>query len=388
MLRRSMLAFAAAALAVFAAPYAVAQTQDTVAFAAISPDGANVAMVRVAGDKKILLIAPTASDAKPKAVDISDRDVRSLSWATNVHVVTSFATPNPEARETKGDKELFAAFSLNTTTMKSVQLLGARGSGLGRRGRLDRIIATVSPTDVLMAAPVQAEEVRFEGIREAERTTTANERTIIRSALSIWRVNLDTGAGEPTVRGEPATRAWIVTATGAPIARIDREGDGPSEIWSYLEGGPKRIYAAPASARLYAQGRDGDSTRILLSGQFDAASNRVARALDPATGVLGADLSPAGADVFRSLPGRDGRVLGLLTRPGGAVWLEPGMAKLQQALSGLSPGATIQLHAASDDRSKAIVKVIRNGAAQWFLFDVASSKAELLGPDAPPRADD
>jgi hypothetical protein len=388
MLRRSLLAFTAAALAVLTTPNAGAQGQDAVAFAAISPDGANIAIVRTSGDRKILIIAPTAGEVKPKAIDISDRDVRSLSWATSAHVITSFATPNPEARETRGDKELFAAFSLNTTTMKSVQLLGARSTGLGRRGRLDRIIATVSPTDVLMAAPVQAEEIQFEGIREGQRTTTANERTIIRSALSIWRVNLDTGVGEPSVRGEPATRAWIVSKAGAPIARIDRDGDGPSEIWSYLDGGPKRVFTAPANARLYAQGRDGDSNRVIVSGQFDAASQRTARALDPTTGGLGADLTPASADVFRSVTGRDGRVLGLLTRPGGAVWLDPALAKLQQDLSGLSPGANIQLHDASDDRSKAIVKVIRDGAAQWFLFDVASSKAELLGPDAPRRNDD
>jgi hypothetical protein len=143
MFRRSFLALAA--FVAFAAPVAVAQIQDAVAFAAISPDGANVAMVRVAGDKKILIIAPTVGDAKPKAIDVSDRVVRALHWPSNSHVITSFETPNPEAREAKfvdpaardtaPPKVLGAAFSLNVATMKSVQLLvrAMPGSG-GHRG--------------------------------------------------------------------------------------------------------------------------------------------------------------------------------------------------------------------------------------------------------------
>jgi hypothetical protein len=389
MFRRTFLALAA--FAAFAAPISVAQTQDALAFAAISPDGANVAMVRVAGDKKVVIIAPTVGDARPKAIDVSDRDVRALHWAGNGHVITSFETPNPEAREAKfvdpaardtaPPKVLRAAFSLNVATMKSVQLLGARNAALGRTSRLDRILTTLNDTEVLMAAPVRDDDVLFEGIREAQRTTTANERPIIRAALSIWKVNLDTGVGVPQTRGEPATRAWFVSAAGAPLARIDRDGDGPAEIWSYIGGGPRRVFSAPNNVGLFAQGRQGQGPVLIVSGRFDGAASRSARALDPATGALGPDLTAPEADVFNAIIGRDGSVLGVLTRPGGAVWLDPGMAALQKALNGLSPGATITLHEANDDRTKAIVKVTRAGAAQWFLFDVTTNKAELLGPD-------
>ena len=232
-----------------------------------------------------------------------------------------------------------------------------------------------------MAAPVRDDDVQFEGIREERRTTTANERSIVRAALSIWKVNLDTGVGIPQTRGEPATRAWFVSVSGAPLARIDRDGDGPAEIWSYVGGGPKRVFSVPNTVGLLGQGRQGQGAALIVSGRFDGAAGRSARALDPATGALGPDLTAPEADVFNAIIGREGSVLGMLTRPGGAVWLDPGMAALQKTLNGLSPGATIALHEASDDRTKAIVKVTRAGAAQWFLFDVATNKAELLGPD-------
>jgi hypothetical protein len=387
MLRRTLLALAA--FAAFAAPAALAQTpaQDAVAFAAISPDGANLAMIRVAGDKKVLIIAPTVGDAKPKAVDISDRDVRSLSWVSNGHVVTSFATPNPEARETNQPKELRAAFSLNVATMKSVQLLGARNAALGRSTRLDRIIATVSPSEVLMLAPVRDEDVRFEGIREAQRTTTANEVTIIRPALSVWRVNLDTGIGEPIVRGEPQTFAWIVAPDAKPLARADFTRGGPVEIWSYVSGAAKRIYSGAADARVNPQGRLGAGASALVT--FGEAENQTsARALDLATGALGPELLPTGVRVVGVGRDRTGAANALYVRPGNAIWLEPKLAKLHDSVSALSPGATIQLRDATDDHSKAILKVIRDGAARWFLYDVASSKADLLGPDAPRGKDD
>jgi hypothetical protein len=392
MLRRTLLALAA--FAAFAAPAALAQApaQDAVAFAAISPDGANLAMIRVAGDKKVLIIAPTVGEAKPKAVDISDRDARALYWATNTHVITSFARPNPEARDVAGSKELrehlkelIAAFSLNVTTMKSVQLLGARNNDLAVARRFDRLLAIVSPTEAIMAAPALDEEVAFFGIREGERTITANEKIRIRPALSLWRVNLDTGVGTPIARGEPETFMWAVKADGTPLARADGYRGEPLTLWSYASGGPKRIFEAPADARPAPQGRVGAASLLVVFGERDAQNS--AKVLDLTTGVFGPELVPVGARVIGTGFDGAGASTAIFVRPGGAVWLEPQRAALQQTLNGLSPGARVEIRDVADDAKKAILKVIRDGAANWFVFDVATSKAELLGPALPRKGE-
>jgi hypothetical protein len=374
---------------------------DSIREADVSPTGQWVAMHRDVGGKRIIAVFDLKSDAPPKTLDVSDRDVIAVDWLATGHFGIRTRTAGPAeqpGQKQLADAEFFdprtgeqtvrgreltftALFAVDPMTMKGVQLLGDEPR-LGVATRND-VVRTAAPdgASVFMHAPIREEKIEFYGMREQRgRPSEAREVRRVLSKSALWRVSLNTGKGEPVYIGQRETRYFAVAPDGRLIARLDIDPDTDDfKIFSYLTGQPQKVFDEKRKREeFWIAGPTADGKGLNVIDSFEPG-RRSLRVLDLATGAFGPDLRNDLDGAHPILDGATERLLGFSLKDGTTLWLEPKLAEAEKRLA--SAFADVRIASWSGDFTKVTARVTPAGQApQWALYDAVANRVDPLGP--------
>ena len=375
--RRNILLGAVAVAAIAGASPAAAQAampfdaffqQDQVVRAALSPDGARIAILREVreGARRVSMIdIIQASDpgGRPLRVQLGDIDAEAMEWGSNqrllvrIRLEREFSQRAAAGSIMEGDDVTVVSrrlISIEAGTGRTVAMFGNERERMRRSRNLGRVIAFLPDEKVLMAAP------DLDGMP------------------AIYRVDIVTGRGVLVERGGSFTVGWH-TQAGVAVLRRDISPRGDVESWYARAPGETawrfvrrtRIYDTPDFDWVGETDRPGVvHVRARLEGE-DVIS---VRELDLATLTFGPPI--------HSRPGRDaagGLNDSNLNYLGAAFWgdrlqydfVDPSMAAHYRAMNRFfDDEANVRLLdvSAGRDRLLAYVDGPREPGA-WYLYD-------------------
>ncbi|HEX6396901.1 MAG TPA: S9 family peptidase [Steroidobacteraceae bacterium] len=209
--------------------------------------------------------------------------------------------------------------------------------------------------------------------------------------LSVYRINLDTGAGSAIETAKADTRDYLLDERGAVIARVDINDDKDRwRLYTYENGKDRKILEQVSEMgrplTLYGLLEDGRIAAVdpRQEGKRDTliAIDRTSGAVTPVEGATGSQ----GSDVWAiSDPWRH-RVVGLgwtedLPKQ---KFFDAGLAKVYAEVQPLFESGYVNLQSWSRDRSRVLLfaeSVADAGA--YYVYDTATKKLRTLGKRYP-----
>ena len=360
----------------------------TVDEAAISPDGASLALLQHGGGATGVLFYKL-SDLKspPAGAGLGDAKGRNIVWGDNNHLLL-LASRTYELSTNKGLKttEMWRWLSFDAAKLKPNMLFGNDpGYFNPDPGTLQALVGN---------APGKAVFTRWTGSAKPTFKGGSNSRLGGDSAwgYSVFSVDLKSGAETQVARGEQNTEDWVIASDGEPLARIDydpskevreiRMRDGKNfPLTASLpekkgEGASVSFYGAtPAPGHAYAtlygdQGRrsfvdfnlsEGKAEQVFYSNpQYDIDSIIFDYAKAAPFGVAYTD------DLPRVMP------------------IDAADQKLQASLVKALPGAAPIIVSKSTDGMRMIVKAIyTDHPDQYFFYDRAAKTMNMIATSYP-----
>jgi dipeptidyl aminopeptidase/acylaminoacyl peptidase len=209
--------------------------------------------------------------------------------------------------------------------------------------------------------------------------------------LSVYRVNLDSGAGTPVETANGQTRGFLLDERGATIARVDINDDKNRwRLYSYENGKERKILEQVSEMgmplSIYGLLEDG---RIAAIDPHEEGKRDTLLAIDLKTGnstpveglqrTPGSDIAPLG-DPWRH------RVIGV-------AWTEDlpkqqffdaELAKIYAEVQPLFDSGYVNLESWSRDRSRVLLFGEKaNDAGAYYVYDTAPRKLRAIGKRYP-----
>lgn len=199
-----------------ATQYGMLPTVDDVV---ISPDGNSIAMIETRGEQSAISIYSLETDAEPKQFAVGEFKPRSIVWASNDHVMAMLSKAQ-KVNVTQGLKtfEIFRHVSINKNDNKlKIMMDGDNGA-----------FFTTSPGEFISRKTQDPDTVMFAALKLAQRNaeqTGSRIRNTTEAAhrWSLYEVNLKTGREKIIETGDENTVDWIVSPSGEPLFRVDRD---------------------------------------------------------------------------------------------------------------------------------------------------------------------
>lgn len=155
----------------------------------ISPDGQSLALLKPWKNRLNVFVHPLGKPDQQKQITfVEDRDIRSVSWKGNRHLLYS--------KDLGGD-ENFHVFVVNTETLEDKDLTPFPGV----RASVDDDLAEVSETDILVST---------------------NQRD--KQVFDLYRVNIHTGESRMVAENKYQINGWLVDHAGNPRGGVANDG--------------------------------------------------------------------------------------------------------------------------------------------------------------------
>ncbi len=330
----------------------------------ISPSGHAVATITTDGEKRTLVVRDLATNTITLRGYMGDHKIRNIQWAGDNHLVVVSSTTSRAFNVTNGFREWFFGNVIDLKTKKLKPLMGQSKADLNAIFGFPEVrIYQGEPTVFIKGVVFSGGEGR----------------------LSLFRVDLDTGANRLVRTGASDTIDWTLDAEGNLIAEeFYTRGSGQ---WSLkVRSGTGWREAASATAPLdrpYMIGLGRDNASVIYA-EKDATQRwtwREART----DGRVTPEPVPA-LDLQGTLRAAlDGRMIGqysLVGYQGRYDFLDPGDGAAWKAIEAAFPNEQLQLQSWSTDRRKIVVLVdSRTNGPGFFLVNLLTRSANFLGAE-------
>ncbi len=362
---------------------------DAVRDISLSPDGANIAFITpLPGQRRALYVVSTAEGATPRRVLVSDGDPQNLQWCqwvTNTRLVCQLYAQARLAGEVLGavtmvavDPATSAVRSLNVRRNERALFIDYRGGSVvdWQPGTADSVL--------MMRAYVPEVET---GTRIASN----------REGMGVDQVNVVTGR---TQRLEvPRTDATNYITDGRGKVRVlesqeyNEEDGRVSEMVRYFyrpaAGGrwqPLITYNSRTRQGTQIVSVDPESDRAIGFSQIDGRQAIVSVALDGTAAMTTLYAHPE-VDIDGLIRiGRDRAIAGatFVTQKREAVFNDPALVRMTNALSRALNGRDIRIVDTNSDRSQYLINASADvNAGQYYLFTPANRQLRPLLDDRP-----
>lgn len=362
---RIWLAAVLAACAVWpaaAAPLATYGELPAIEAAAISPDGASIAMLRSSGGARQVVITAADDGRTTHVLPMADTKVRGLQWgdATHLFILT---TVTGEIRLVSDNPRAEHLMTLEYD--------------LGKR-RLNALLADAEDSlNVSFSAP----QVRLvDGVPTA--FIMGVHFTHSAGAMALYKVNLDSGKSTFREEGLRQTSDWLVGPDGEDLAMTEFEGATSTWRLHLREGGAWRrivtLQAPIETPEIWGLGRDGASALIAV-GEDDATA---LYELPPGARDMGEPIAKA-TDITPIRDAYGAKLIGYSTLDGDTpryTFFNPDDERAWAAVTRAFPGSIITRTSASADGRKFVILVDTPGEAPAYaLVDLDAKKVEWIG---------
>jgi dipeptidyl aminopeptidase/acylaminoacyl peptidase len=359
----AVLAFLVLAAPAAAAPLAAYGKLPSIEQATISPSGHAVAVVVTNGEQRTVVVKDLASDQVTLRGLLGDNKIRSVQWAGDKHLVVVASATLTSFDVQDGFREWFFGSTINLATKKLTPMMR-------RSQKAD--MATIFDFPIVRnyrgEPAVFVQGVIFSGGR---------------GRLSLFRIDLETGADRLVAEGSPDTIDWTVDSQGQVLAEETyNPGSGDWALRVHTPNGWRQAAAVNAKIDrpvMIGLGRDGAS---VVYGQRGDDQRWVWREIK-------ADGSPAATPIGtldNAGPIRaalDGRMIGHYALAGDEdryTFYDPADAKAWQDIVTAYGDQRVQLESWSTDRRKIVVQVeSKTEGPRFAVIDLDQRKAEWLG---------
>ncbi len=351
--------------------------------AAISADGSKVALIGESQGQRYVSIS--ALDAKtPIITSLGMYQGSQLQWIGDDYLtlkVSALLELHPNQGFLPGTREhAYQDVVLNAQGKMASTLLGDdRPSAFFMYRPLIGRVLGPKPAAMVLGAHVDAVEVGGPG-----RLTDNGEYLL----PALWRVDVATGRGVITERGNKETETWWVDPSGTAHLRLDSRIRPTRE--SFLYARPKGaagwtvILHVPEEPQVLALAAADEAVYI----RADTAAGRRIEKIDLKSGATTTVLDIPGSGSLAAVTNDlTGQVLGFSAQVEGDrrfFPLEPSVGAVLGKLSRALKGFALRIDDMSSDGQRMILRAdAHDHPAMWYLFDVRSNELSPIASEYP-----
>jgi len=358
------LVLALVAAPAWAAPLSAYGKLPSIERAIVSPSGHAVAVVVTNGEQRNIVVKDLATGAITLNGFVGDHKVRSVQWAGDHHLVLVTSATTTAFSIQNGRREWFFGSTIDLKTKRMRPLIKPTESSLGA-------IFDMPIVRIYKGEPaVYAQGVVFVGGH---------------GRLSLFRVDLDSGASRIVETGAEETIDWVVDAEGRPLAQeLFHRNTGAWSIRLRSGGTWREVTSAkspPDTPYMVGLGRDGASVIYAAPDADRRWSWRELRTdgAAPAEPIAALDnQGPIRAAV-------DGRLIGHRVLAGDEeryVFFDANEGRAWKAIQAAYPGERVSLESWSTDRKTIVVLVdSKTDGPAYAIVDLNTRKASYLGAE-------
>jgi dienelactone hydrolase len=330
----------------------------SIEFAALSPDGSRVALLRALPDGRVLVIFSLDQHKSIGGLKLRDQVVRGIDWADNDHVLMTVAS-HEMPFELTGEKTEFRLIDSFDVTKNT------------QRGLLEHHPADLQTMNVIFRHPV----VR----RSGGETSVFLHGFVVqhRTIPALFRADLSSGREQMLREGSEATVRWLVDGSGEVVAEQDY-ADGPRK-WTIrvMERGHAPLTVSGVADIDYPHLLGIDAVSGDLIASVPTESGSIWRILKR-DGSWGEDVAPDEQATDIVYEAGSDRIIGwaYLADDARYHFTEPALQKTWDWVTGLFPNERVELETLSDDHSHLLVRVF--GLTSGYSLAVIDAKARRV----------
>jgi len=362
---RVLLALAAACFAMpaAAAPLEAYGKLPSMEYATVSPSGHAVAMIVTNGEERTLIVQDLASDSITLRGFIGEHKIRNVQWAGDNHLILVASATRNDFNIRYGFREWYFASSINLKTKKLKPLMQNTAADL----------AAIFDTPIVRSYRGEP-SVFVQGIVFTDG----------RSRLSLFRIDMESGANRLVQMGADETVDWVVDSEGRPLAQeIDDEAAGKWSIYVRTPTGWREAVSIPASGldvpQMIGLGRDNAS--VIYAAQEE--DGRWMQHEVRTDGAPAAPPTPMGGTTDPIRAALDGRLIGGYGLAGDEdryTFFDAADDSAWKAIVAAYGGERVTLQSWSTDRRKVVVLVdSKTDGPAFALVDLTAREAKWLG---------
>jgi len=327
---------------------------------ALSPDGADVALIVTNGEERQLVTQHLADHKVTHRLLVGTVKLRRVQWAGPEHIlVTTSRTAIPEGFDVSVQKrELFLTFDFNLATGKLKQLMTD----------VDYAMSTISGLPM----------VRYLGGKPVAFIQTEYGKN--GGELSVYRVNLDTDVSTMVQEGLPDTGEWLVNGAGEVAAQATYDKDHHWTLKLKTASGwrdSRTIVAEHETPEIRGFSRDGKG---LLVAEFSDGAYHLHEVGPDGVWTPALPL-PGGAEPITDP--KTHRTIGVTALVGDDqryIFFDPADQQTWDGVAGAFKGQKVTLQSWSDDRRKIVVLVDSpEDGPDYALIDLDAHTASFIG---------
>jgi len=356
----SLLVFAAAPAA--AAPLEAYGKLPSIEQAEVSPSGHAVAVVVTNGEQRNIVVKDLASGKITLNGFVGEHKIRNVQWAGDKHLVLVSSATTTAFNVVHGRREWLFGSVIDLTTQKLKPLM--RNS----EADLSAIFDTPIVRNYKGEPALFVQGVVFNGGR---------------GLLSLFRIDLDSGANRLVQTGSDDTIDWAVDTEGRPIAQeVYNRETGAWTLKVRSSGAWREAVSVRGPVdRPYMVGLGRDGASVVYASED--ADHRWAWREARTDGVPAGEPLPALDNQGTIRAALDGRLIGHYALAGDEdryTFFDPADERVWKAIVAAYPGQRVMLESWSTDRKKIVVLVDSATEGPAFaLVDLNTRKASWLG---------
>jgi dipeptidyl aminopeptidase/acylaminoacyl peptidase len=352
-------------------PAAAFATPPRMSNVRLSFDGKSVAWLDLGAAPEQIIAFDLVNGKDRRAFNLpADFKLRDLEWADNDTLIYTASTTLQGRRDTRVKFEFARIFSADLTNGKTQMFLADDMAFQYVTGATLLATHTSKPKTAILY--------------------TLGYSRISGWAITVYEVDTLTGRGNKVDQGAQHADQWVVDPDGASMARSEWDQEqGAFSIFAKRGSGWAKIYSRHDGNRLSLDGLTADRKAIVCVGlDKDGRSKLLGIPLDGSEPrVLFEDKGAGVANVI--LDRLDARPIAVtLDGPEAALtYIDPASLQRLKALTGIFPGATIDILGQSKDSSMVLAETYGpESPPKYFVIDFATHKARLLGEAYPALA--
>jgi dipeptidyl aminopeptidase/acylaminoacyl peptidase len=346
-----------------AAPLAAYGQLPSIETAALSANGAMLAMVATDGERRMLTVRKVGESKNVLSVMAGQAKVRDLRWVGADHLLVSISVTASLPDVMVRRSEWVEVLDLNLKARTQTNLLG-----------------TVQDS---IRAAITTPQIRFIGGQPIA-FLQAFHFVDNTGRVSLYRVNLANGLIQLVAVGKPETNGWLVGRDGQPLAESRYDAKASRHDLLVRSGAGWRVVDSGANAfgdgSILGLGRDGRAVMLDEAGGNDASTVR--------------ELAPGAADWGAPVPVKDNqelifdptdeRLIGahaLIGDTDAYSFFAPADQAMWDAAAKVFPGDRVTFVSLSGDHAKVLVRVDSPTDGQSFaVVDAVTHAVTPVGP--------